>query len=153
MKLIEVKRAKEFASTFFADPVLKMAANSFLDHVPVADITTVSDAERESISAAAARNERERITKMLTEAANGTFGITRAALKIAVDKINEMEVPLMPVLRKDEPLAGRVYDYTECDGVAALEAAIRYINENGLTLISVTQKDDQYKVFFRRIVQ
>ncbi len=43
------------------------------------------------------------------------------------------------------------YDYTECDGIASLEAAIRYINENGLKLISVTQNGDQYKVFFRRI--
>lgn len=153
MKLIEVKRAKEFAGTFFADPVLKMAAYSLLDHVPVADITTVSDAERQSIYQQGQTEMRERIVNMLTEAANGTFGITRAALKIAVDKINEMELPLMPVLRKDKPLAGRIYDYTECDGVAALEAAIRYINENGLTLISVTQKDDQYKVFFRRIVK
>ncbi len=48
------------------------------------------------------------------------------------------------------PLRSSFYDYTECDGIASLEAAIRHINENGLKLISVTQNGDQYKVFFRR---
>lgn len=92
MKLIEVKRAKEFASTFFADPVLKTAANSFLDHVPAADITTVSDAERQSIFHQGQKDMRERIVNMLTEAANGTFGMTSSVLRIAVDKVKELEV-------------------------------------------------------------
>ena len=34
MKLVDVKQAKEFASTFFGDPILKMAVNSALDHCP-----------------------------------------------------------------------------------------------------------------------
>lgn len=51
------------------------------------------------------------------------------------------------------PLRSSFYDYTECDGIAPLEAAIRYINENGLKLISVTQNGDQYKVFFQRILE
>lgn len=34
MKLVEVKTAKEFASTFFVDPVLKMAVNAVLDNAP-----------------------------------------------------------------------------------------------------------------------
>lgn len=38
MKLIEVKQAKEFASTFFNDPILKMAANSVLDNSPTIDV-------------------------------------------------------------------------------------------------------------------
>lgn len=92
MKLIEVKRAKEFVDTFFVDPVLKIAANSLLDQAPVADITTVSDTERQSIFCQGQAQMREHIVSMLAEAANGTFGITRAALRIAVDKINEMEV-------------------------------------------------------------
>ena len=92
MRVIEVKRAKEFANTFFADPVLKVAANSLLDHAPAADITTVPDTEWQSIFHQGQVNMRERIVGMLTEAANGTFGVTRAALRIAVDKINEMEV-------------------------------------------------------------
>lgn len=37
MKLVEVKAAKEFASTFFGDPVLKMAVNACLDNAPEAD--------------------------------------------------------------------------------------------------------------------
>ena len=34
MKLIEAKVAKEFASSFFGDPILKWAVNKFLDNVP-----------------------------------------------------------------------------------------------------------------------
>ena len=34
MKLVEVKTAKEFASTFFGDPILKMAVNAALDNAP-----------------------------------------------------------------------------------------------------------------------
>lgn len=34
MKIVEVKTAKEFANTFFGDPVLKMAVNAVLDNAP-----------------------------------------------------------------------------------------------------------------------
>ena len=34
MKLVEVKATKEFASTFLADPILKMAVNAVLDNAP-----------------------------------------------------------------------------------------------------------------------
>lgn len=37
MKLIDPKQAKEFASTFFGDPILQMAANAVLDNVPTID--------------------------------------------------------------------------------------------------------------------
>lgn len=39
------------------------------------------------------RHARANISDMLTEAASNTFGTTRAALRIAVDMINAMEVP------------------------------------------------------------
>lgn len=39
------------------------------------------------------RHARANIADMLTEAASDTFGTTRAALRIAVDMINAMEVP------------------------------------------------------------
>lgn len=35
-KLIDVQEAKEFASTFLADPILKMAVNAVLDNAPAA---------------------------------------------------------------------------------------------------------------------
>ena len=35
-KLIDVQKAKEFASTFLADPILKMAVNAVLDNAPAA---------------------------------------------------------------------------------------------------------------------
>lgn len=41
MKLIDPKQAKEFASTFFGDPILKMAANAVLDNVPTIDAAPV----------------------------------------------------------------------------------------------------------------
>lgn len=42
-KLIEVQAAKEFASTFLADPILKMAVNAVLDNAPtVKDINVPS---------------------------------------------------------------------------------------------------------------
>lgn len=34
MKLIEAKRAKDFASTFFNDPILKMAVSAAIDNCP-----------------------------------------------------------------------------------------------------------------------
>ena len=45
MKLVEVNAAKEFASTFFADPVLKMAVNACLDNAPAVDAIPVNAAE------------------------------------------------------------------------------------------------------------
>lgn len=41
MKIIEANRAKEFASTFFNDPILKMAVNAVMDNVPEADAVPV----------------------------------------------------------------------------------------------------------------
>lgn len=41
MKIIEANRAKEFASTFFSDPILKMAVNAVMDNVPGADAVQV----------------------------------------------------------------------------------------------------------------
>lgn len=41
MKIIEANRAKEFASTFFNDPILKMAVNAVMDNVPEADAVEV----------------------------------------------------------------------------------------------------------------
>ena len=41
MKFVEVKTAKEFASTFFGDPVLKMAVNAALDNATEADVVEV----------------------------------------------------------------------------------------------------------------
>ena len=43
MKLIEVKRAKEFAATLFADPVLKMAVNAVLDKAPEFELVRCKD--------------------------------------------------------------------------------------------------------------
>ncbi len=43
MKLVEVKTAKEFASTFFGDPVLKMAVNAALDNAPGFDLVRCKD--------------------------------------------------------------------------------------------------------------
>ena len=40
-KLIEVSAAKEFASTFLADPILKMAVNAVLDNAPTTDAVEV----------------------------------------------------------------------------------------------------------------
>ena len=45
MKLVEVKTAKEFASTFFGDPVLKMAVNAALDNAPGIDAIPVNAEE------------------------------------------------------------------------------------------------------------
>ena len=41
MKVIEVNTAKEFASTFFGDPILKMAVNAAIDNAPTVDAVPV----------------------------------------------------------------------------------------------------------------
>ena len=46
MKFVEVQEAKEFANTFFGDPILKMAINSVLDNAPAADASTLINAEK-----------------------------------------------------------------------------------------------------------
>ena len=43
MKLIEVKIAKEFASTFFSDPILKWAVNKVLDNAPCFELVRCKD--------------------------------------------------------------------------------------------------------------
>ena len=47
MKLVEVKAAKEFASTFFGDPVLKMAVNSALDNAPGFELVRCKDCKKQ----------------------------------------------------------------------------------------------------------
>ena len=42
MKLVEVQTAKDFANTFFGDPVLKMAINAVLDNAPAVDAIPVN---------------------------------------------------------------------------------------------------------------
>lgn len=43
-----------------------------------------------------------------------------------------------------------LYDFVRCVGDGELEQLIQTINENGYDLVSVTQKNDIYTVFFRR---
>ena len=43
MKLIEIKRAKEFASTFFGDPILKWAVNKVFDNAPCFELVQCKD--------------------------------------------------------------------------------------------------------------
>ena len=40
-KFLEVKATKEFAETFLADPILKMAVNAVLNNAPAADVVEV----------------------------------------------------------------------------------------------------------------
>lgn len=42
------------------------------------------------------------------------------------------------------------YDYEICDGEMSLQRTIEFINEHGYSLVSVTQYEDKYTVFFRR---
>ena len=46
MKLIEAKVAKEFASSFFGDPILKWAVNKFLDNVPCFEVVQCNECKR-----------------------------------------------------------------------------------------------------------
>lgn len=45
-----------------------------------------------------------------------------------------------------------VYDFEFCGTVAELKETVNYINEQRFVLISVTQYDDTYTVFFRRML-
>lgn len=51
-----------------------------------------NSAEKQAIFRLGQMDMRESIVNMLTEAADGTFGFTRAVLRIAVGKIKAMEV-------------------------------------------------------------
>ena len=50
MKLIEVKQAKEFASTLLADPILKMAVYAVLDKAPEFDLVRCKDCKHAGIN-------------------------------------------------------------------------------------------------------
>ena len=41
MKMLEIKTAKEFAASFFGDPILKMAFNAAMDNAPTVDAVPV----------------------------------------------------------------------------------------------------------------
>lgn len=43
-----------------------------------------------------------------------------------------------------------IYDFTICDGVDALKAVISIVNASSYELVSVTQHERTYTVFFRR---
>ena len=44
----------------------------------------------------------------------------------------------------------KIYDFSICDGVDALKTVISIINAAGYELVSVTQHEHTYTVFFRR---
>ncbi len=44
----------------------------------------------------------------------------------------------------------KIYDFVHCDGDAALRDVIATINSSGYTLVSVTQHEHTYTVFFQR---
>ncbi len=44
----------------------------------------------------------------------------------------------------------KVYDFSICDGVDALKTVISIINAGRYELVSVTQHEHTYTVFFRR---
>lgn len=45
-----------------------------------------------------------------------------------------------------------LYDYKRCDGETALQEVLHIINTSGYTVVSVTQYEHTYTVFFRRPV-
>ncbi len=45
-----------------------------------------------------------------------------------------------------------LYDYQRCNGETALQEVFRIINTSGYILVSVTQYEHTYTVFFRRPV-
>ena len=45
-----------------------------------------------------------------------------------------------------------LYDYKRCDGEKALQEALHIINATGYVLVSVTQYEHTYTIFFRRPV-
>ena len=44
----------------------------------------------------------------------------------------------------------KLYDFVHCDGDADLKDVIAIINRSGYTLVSVTQQEHTYTVFFQR---
>jgi hypothetical protein len=48
-KIIDVKATKEFANTFLADPILKMAVNAVLDNAPAVEAVPVVHARWENV--------------------------------------------------------------------------------------------------------
>lgn len=46
MKLIEAKTAKEFASTFFGDPILKWAVNKVIDNAPCIEVVQCKECKK-----------------------------------------------------------------------------------------------------------
>ena len=53
---------------------------------------------------------------------------------------------------KPFPIGRFLYDFALCDGTAELQRVIEDINENGYQLVSVSQYEHTYTVFFRRYV-
>jgi hypothetical protein len=51
MKLLDAKATKEFASTFLADPILKMAVNAVLNNAPGIELVHCSECKHEEICA------------------------------------------------------------------------------------------------------
>lgn len=90
-KYVEVGRAKEFAGTFFGDPILKMAVNAALDHTPTVDLPELTGAEKQAVFRLGQMDMRESIADMLEDMADGTHGIVCSTLIDAAQRVRRME--------------------------------------------------------------
>lgn len=100
---------------------------------------------------------REKAAAMLRDAASGTYGITRAAVRIAADMVDGLETLDIKVqsqavsVTSDAAPAKLVCDFDEVYGDAGLSRILSYLDSHGYKLICVTHVSaDKYLVFFRR---
>ena len=91
-KYVEVSQAKEFAGTFLGDPILKMAVNAALDHVPAADVLQMNSAEKQAIFRLGQMDMQKAAVDMLLDQANGTHGVVCATLIDAAEWVRQLEV-------------------------------------------------------------
>ena len=92
-KFVEVNVTKEFASTFFGDPILKMAVNAALDNAPAVDVSAITSAEKQAIFRLGQMDMRDSMVALLRDVANRSRGIIRADFMAAADLIAEREIP------------------------------------------------------------
>ena len=97
-KFVDVDQTKEFAATFFGDPILRMAVCACLDHAPKAVMPSIPPGHKDdnNLPEIAFKNGtaycKEQIIEKLTELKSRAMGGGRRDLSEAIEIIQKMEV-------------------------------------------------------------
>lgn len=91
-KLIKAGEAIELAEILLADPILKAAGISLINHTPPADVAALISTEKQAAFRLGQMDMKESVIALLQDTANRTRGIIRSTLLETANAVAKLEV-------------------------------------------------------------